>query len=105
MDENWGSRALLGNQNHDGNSFNSLRTAFLFKLPDNDRSGLDSESPFQFDHQVSSTNHLSQGLSLISLLKVKVVRCVCLRACVNHTMKTSYYIQCTLRDSQLDYGM
>ncbi|KAH1263070.1 Metal tolerance protein 4 [Glycine max] len=61
MDENCGSRPLLGNQNHDGNSFNSLRTAFLFKLPDNDRSGLDSESPFQFDHQVSSTNHLSQG--------------------------------------------
>lgn len=81
MDENCGSRPLLGNQNHDGNSFNSLRTAFLFKLPDNDRSGLDSESPFQFDHQVSSTNHLSQGLSLISLLKVKVALCV--RACLH----------------------
>ncbi|KAG4955094.1 hypothetical protein JHK87_040688 [Glycine soja] len=48
MDENWGSRALLGNQNHDGNSFNS----------DKVRSGLHSESPFQFDHQVSSTSHL-----------------------------------------------
>ncbi|KAG5111432.1 hypothetical protein JHK82_040655 [Glycine max] len=61
MDENWGSRAPLGNQNHDGNSFNSLRTTFLSKLPDKVRSGFHSESPFQFDHQVSSTSHLSQG--------------------------------------------
>ncbi|KAK7321432.1 hypothetical protein VNO77_32077 [Canavalia gladiata] len=65
MDDNSSSRPLLGNQNqnenHDGNSFNSLRTAFLSKLPDKLRSGLDSESPFEFDHHLSATSSLSQG--------------------------------------------
>ncbi|RDX61381.1 Metal tolerance protein 4, partial [Mucuna pruriens] len=61
MDENSGSMPLLENQNHDGNSFNSLRTAFLSKLSDKVRSALDSESPFEFDHRFSTTTNLSQG--------------------------------------------
>ncbi|XP_027332768.1 metal tolerance protein 4-like [Abrus precatorius] len=61
MDENYGSRPLLGNQNYDENSFNSLRTGFLSKLPDKVRFGLDSEFPFEFDHHISTTTHLSQG--------------------------------------------
>lgn len=64
MDENNSSRPLLGNQNHDGNSFNSLRTTFLSKLPDKVRCGLDFESPFEFDHNFSNTTHLTQGISL-----------------------------------------
>ncbi|XP_061367922.1 metal tolerance protein 4 [Gastrolobium bilobum] len=41
------------------NSVNSLRAAFLSKLPDKVRSGLDSESPFDLD--LSTTTALSQG--------------------------------------------
>ncbi|CAJ1970788.1 unnamed protein product [Sphenostylis stenocarpa] len=61
MDGNSSSRPLLGNQNHDGNSFNSLMATFLSKLPDKVRCGLDSESPFEFDHHFSNTTQLSQG--------------------------------------------
>jgi len=64
MDENNNSKPLLGNQNHGGNSFNSLRTTFLSKLPDKVRCGLDFESPFEFHHHFSNTTHLTQGISL-----------------------------------------
>ncbi|KAK7385635.1 hypothetical protein VNO78_31383 [Psophocarpus tetragonolobus] len=58
MDGNSGSRPLLENHRHE---INSLRTTFLSKLPDKLRSGLDSESPFEFDHHFSTTTYLSQG--------------------------------------------
>jgi len=64
MDENSSSWPLLGNHNHDGNSFNSLRTTFLSKLPDKVRFCLDSESSFELDQHFSNTTQLTQGISL-----------------------------------------
>ncbi|KAL9316440.1 hypothetical protein ACSQ67_017441 [Phaseolus vulgaris] len=61
MDENSSSWPLLGNHNHDGNSFNSLRTTFLSKLPDKVRFCLDSESSFELDQHFSNTTQLTQG--------------------------------------------
>ncbi|XP_045831932.1 metal tolerance protein 4-like [Trifolium pratense] len=63
MEGNSSSKPLLGNQNHDMNSFNSLTTAFLSKLPDKVHSLiLHTDSSFDFDpHHVSKSTNLSQG--------------------------------------------
>ncbi|KAL2333096.1 hypothetical protein Fmac_014309 [Flemingia macrophylla] len=53
--ENGGRSGRLSRRN----SVNSLRAAFLSKLPDKVRSGIDSESPF--DVNLSSTTALSKG--------------------------------------------
>ncbi|GAU46645.1 hypothetical protein TSUD_246720 [Trifolium subterraneum] len=62
MEGNSSSKPLLGNQNHNMNSFNSLTTAFLSKLPDKVHSLiLHTDSSFDFDPHFSKSTNLSQG--------------------------------------------
>ncbi|KEH28212.1 Mn-specific cation diffusion facilitator transporter MTP8.1 [Medicago truncatula] len=62
MEGNSSSRPLLGNQNHNMNSFNSLTTTFLSKLPDKVHSlTLHTESSFDFDPHFSTSTSLSKG--------------------------------------------
>ena len=56
--DNGGRRSRLSRRN----SVNSLRAAFVSKLPEKLRSSHDSESPY--DLVISSTTALTQGLSL-----------------------------------------
>ncbi|XP_004490736.1 metal tolerance protein 4-like [Cicer arietinum] len=62
MEGNSRLRPLLGNNNHDLNSFNSLTTTFLSKLPDKVHSLiLQTDSSFDFDPHISTSTPLSKG--------------------------------------------